>query len=99
MHKAGMNVGQKDVYWVILSRVLLSLSLSQSERMDKLQLEMKNQEQQLEDVDAAKRKITVSVPEQWLVKGRQSHIYLVKGHPINNLINFTGTETAELVAV
>jgi hypothetical protein len=28
--------------------------------MDKLQVEMKNQEQQLEDVDAARRKITVS---------------------------------------
>ena len=28
--------------------------------MDKLQIEMKNQEQQLEDVDAARRKITVS---------------------------------------
>ena len=31
--------------------------------MDKLQLEMKSQEQQLEDVDAAKRKITVCVQE------------------------------------
>ena len=38
--------------------------------MDKLQLEMKNQEQQLEDVDAAKRKITVSAG--YLVKGHRS---------------------------
>lgn len=34
---------------------------SQSERMQKLHLEMKSQEQQIEDVDAARRKITVSV--------------------------------------
>ena len=48
-----------------------SLPLSpQTERMDKLQKEMKSQEQQLEDVDAARRKITVSVNALALVKGR-----------------------------
>ena len=47
--------------------------------MDKLQIEMKNQEQQLEDVDAAKRKITVRAKTNvvW-VKGHQNKILTFK---------------------
>lgn len=43
----------------------LQSSKAKLERMEKLQIEMKNQEHQLEDMDAAKRKITVSFVENF----------------------------------